>query len=451
MLPSVERVRRGDRGSIPIAHAVVSLLLALLLVGLPDAPAAASGVITHGPQDHRWVALTFDDGWGVSACERISRTLRAKGATATFLINGSILRGSPSRWRAILRGFPLANHTRTHPWLTRLGSADIRAQIVTDAQAHQQVLGRPTLPLLRPPYGAYDSDVLRVAGGLGYRTILWNTSGGDTAAGATTASVIRNATRGGSGAIVLLHCGPSMTPAAVGPIIDSYRARGYRLVGLDEMLGLAPPSPTACRVRDRDTGVVKASLQAAVDAAHRGDRLTVRGRCTGSTLVDRSLTITGIERDGSGPPTLVTSGSRRVLTVPAGVTVTLSGLTIRGGGGVALGGGIRNAGTLTLSGSSVRDSEASAQGGGVHNTGSLRLAGGTTVTGNRADAGGGIWSSGTLTLADGASVTGNRADVTGGGLWSSGTLDGVRCAPEPDPGIHDNQPDDCVLVAPPPP
>ncbi|MFO1540332.1 MAG: polysaccharide deacetylase family protein [Chloroflexota bacterium] len=231
---------RGRRG-LP----ALPLILALVLVA--GAPVeAASRVVYRGPDGRREVALTFDDGWSLERCESIVATLRRKRATATFFINGMYAAANPTRWRRALAGFPVANHTRSHPFLDRLSAAAIREQIASSETIVERVIGRQTLKLLRPPYGAYDSEVLRVAGSLGYaRTVMWTIDSYDTRASATTASVIRYGSGGGPGAIVLLHCGPSVTPGAVGPIIDSYRARGYRLVGLDRMLGIRPdPTPT---------------------------------------------------------------------------------------------------------------------------------------------------------------------------------------------------------------
>ena len=172
-------------------------------------------------------------------------------ATATFLINGAIIRRAPNRWRTILRGFPIANHTMGHVDLSR-SRAPRRSGTRSHANevAIERVLGREMLPLLRPPYGSYDRAVVRIADSLGYRTILWDVESGDTKSGATTWSVIRAATRGGKGAIVLLHCGPSVTPAAVRPIVrqlpaSRVRARGPRADALahDPAHGVPRPEP----------------------------------------------------------------------------------------------------------------------------------------------------------------------------------------------------------------
>jgi peptidoglycan/xylan/chitin deacetylase (PgdA/CDA1 family) len=213
------------------------LAMAMLLAVSTVAEAAASTVVRHGPRTQKVVALTFDDGWSRSRCATIASTLRSHGVVGTFFINGMHLQAAPAQWRRILRGFPVANHTRSHRWLTRIPEASIRRQIRTNERIHQQVLGRAIMKVLRPPYGAYDSRVLRIAGELGYRTtLLWDVSSGDTARGATVQSVIRNATRGRSGSVVLLHCGPSVTPAALPAIIRSYKARGFQLVGVERVL-----------------------------------------------------------------------------------------------------------------------------------------------------------------------------------------------------------------------
>jgi peptidoglycan-N-acetylglucosamine deacetylase len=481
-----------------------SMALALSLVVVLGIDAQASSVITRGSRAQPWVALTFDDGWSASRCEAIVRTLRAKRAPATFFINGAIINRERSRWRKMLEGFSIANHTLTHPWLTRLNTAQIRSQIVTNEQVIERVLGRPMLRLLRPPYGAYDSRVVSIAHSLGYRTILWDTSGGDTTSGATTSSVIQNGSRGGKGAIVLLHCGPAATPGAVGPIIDSYRSRGYRLVDLGQMLGFAPappPPPDTCRVKNLDTGVTKANLSQAVRAASSGDRLTVRGTCRGVTAVGKDLRIRGTRTGTSGPPTLDGKGQGSVLTVRRGVTVTIRGLRIRGGSN-SEGGGIRNAGTLTLRDVIVRGN-AARHGGGAYNDrrALLRMQGSSWVGGNNAMRdGGGIWNGGTLTMHASSSlrsnsakraggawnarsgiltmnaaslIHGNTAIRNGGGVWNVGTLvmqdsssihgntatkfggggiyhhggalSGTVCTPEVAANVYGNTPDDCLV------
>jgi len=163
------------------------------------------------------------------------------------------------------------------------------------------------------------------------------------------------------------------------------------------------------------------------------------------------LTITG-----SGASTTIIDGNKsvrpdsRVLVINSGITVNITGVTIRNGGTTAVGGGIFNGGTLTLTNSTVSGNAADNTGGGIfNNAGTLTLInsivsgnnagvdgggirndpGGTatltnsTVSGNDAgDDAGGIHNvaGGTLTLTN-STVSGNDAGDDGGGIRNSGT------------------------------
>jgi hypothetical protein len=268
----------------------------------------------------------------------------------------------------------------------------------------------------------------------------------------------------------------------------------------------AAASPTACRVRNLDTGVTKNSLQKAHDAARAGQRLTVRGTCAGITTIRKSLTIRGIRTATSGKPILDAKLNGRVVKVRPGVKVTMQRLTIRGGATPGSGGGILNDGTLVLRHVVVRGNTAGADGGGVANGRSLTLAGSSAIRANGAERygggvynslgigiltmkdsssirantaderGGGVSNHGTVRMRDSSSIAGNQAYFLGGGIVNEGTirmrgsssitdnvvlqgggprgggiyhffgtLDGVRCTPDPDANVKDNTPDDCVF------
>jgi hypothetical protein len=350
------------------------------------------------------------------------------------------MRSAPARWRSILRGFPVANHTDSHPWLTTLSASGIRQEVAGNEATVERLLGRSMLKLLRPPNGAYDQQVLDVAGGLGYRLVLWDVDSGDTATSSTT-SVIHYATGGINGSIVLLHCGPSVTPAALGSIISSYRARGFKFVDLATMLGLAPPPPAmACRVRNARSGAIKGNLQAAVRAARAGDRLVLRGTCRGTTTIGKQLSVRGTQNKRSRTPTLAGMGRGPVLTVRPGAKVAVTGITVRGGAADRAA-GILNRGRLTLKDVVVRGNKAREAAGGIANKGQLELRGKTSVRGNRSGGhAGGVLNWGTLVLSYGTRINGNQAATSGGGLDDRGTVTAPGCGRK----IHHNSPDDCV-------
>ena len=230
-------------------------------------------------------------------------------------------------------------------------------------------------------------------------------------------------------------------------------------------------SPTACRVQNTNTGKTYAALQAAVDTASKGDRLTVRGVCVGGTVIDKALVIEGVATPTLGYTVLDGDHRTRVLLITEGVRVKLRSLVIRDGrarpglfpkhsphgrrcedshikcgdegggihnfGALALrdvlvrdnsargaGGGIdnRRSGTLTLYNSRITHNESGAYGGGIHNLGTLALQG-TSVRSNTVNgSGGGISNDdGSVTLND-SRISGNRSRYGGGGVWNGGSL-----------------------------
>lgn len=194
------------------------------------------------------------------------------------------------------------------------------------------------------------------------------------------------------------------------------------LVLAGTMLATSMPAAAAashaCRVTDLDTGRSMGSLQRAVRAASKGDRLVVRGTCRGVTWIGKDLHIRGVRTATSGRSVLDGAGAGTVLKVGARATVTLRDLTVRRGA-ASRGGGIYNRGTLVLRDVVVRASTASEAGGGIYNDADavLRLRGSSVISGNTAaEWGGGISDLGTLVMKGSSTIRGNSSDMNGGGV-----------------------------------
>jgi peptidoglycan-N-acetylmuramic acid deacetylase len=218
------------------------LLSALLVTATVAGEAAAAGarpasVVTHGAATTRTVALTFDDGWHPGRCARIMGTLLHFGVPATWFPNAAYVNRSPALWRRIAERFPIANHTSHHRSLPSLSGRRLRREITSDERRIERVTGRPMSRILRPPYGSYDRRVLRVARRLGYPTVaLWDVSAADTSKRGTDRGVARMALRGRAGSIVLMHCGPAVTPRILPAVIARYACLGYRFATLEDLL-----------------------------------------------------------------------------------------------------------------------------------------------------------------------------------------------------------------------
>lgn len=148
-----------------------------------------------------------------------------------------------------------------------------------------------------------------------------------------------------------------------------------------------------------------------------GDVIRVSGTLAENVSLGRSAVIVGQTSDA----TIQAAGAGSVISVSAGVSATLSGLTIKNGN-AADGGGIRNEGTLIASNVVVTGNVASSTGGGIYNAGTLTMTNGK-IAGNQVAsggvAGGGVENTGVLFLSD-TVIEHNRGGLYGGGIENFG-------------------------------
>ena len=188
----------------------------------------------------RCVALTFDDGPGPYTSALI-HTLLGAGAPATFFMIGEHVDTFPALARQVgAAGFEIGNHSYSHPDLTRLSSAEVDDQLARTNLAILRATGRrPTL--LRPPYGARDRRVDRIAARSGLGEVLWDVDTLDWKhhdAKAVRRAVRRDVRRG---SIVLLHDIQPTTVQAVPKLIAQLRRQRYTLVTVSELIGKPVP------------------------------------------------------------------------------------------------------------------------------------------------------------------------------------------------------------------
>jgi predicted outer membrane repeat protein len=141
-----------------------------------------------------------------------------------------------------------------------------------------------------------------------------------------------------------------------------------------------------------------------------------------------TLTITG----PAAGVTVSGGGLSRVLQVDAGVTTSISGVTLTGGEVHGNGGALYNSGTVSLTGCTISgNTAASSDGGGLFSSGTTSLTN-CTVSSNAASYGGGLENkSGTMTLTDctiADNGSGNLSGgTTGGGIYNRATVTLTDC------------------------
>ncbi len=198
-------------------------------------------IVASVPTDERRVALTFDDGPVAARVDSLLAMLSARDVRATFFVTGGELARAPEAGpRLVAAGHELGNHTYSHRRMVLIDTDVVRAEVEpTDslirAAGHQGTIH------FRPPYGYKLVALPRYLARTGRTTVTWDVepeSYADVAA--TPDGILRHVLeRVRPGSIILLHPWyPSRTTtlAAVGPLIDSLQARGYRVGPVRELI-----------------------------------------------------------------------------------------------------------------------------------------------------------------------------------------------------------------------
>jgi peptidoglycan-N-acetylglucosamine deacetylase len=204
--------------------------------------------VYRGSERRALVALTFDDGPGADTLRTLSALNRLR-VPATFFVIGRQLSARERELRAIVaHGDGIGVHSWSHPDLTALRPARVRAELIGTRNAIRRLAGVDPV-LYRPPYGAVDRRVMAAVAPARMVPVLWDVDGEDWTEKATPRSVARTVLREvRPGSIILLHDGGGrrgVTVRALPRIVAGLRARGLEIVLVTDLLERDPPPSDA--------------------------------------------------------------------------------------------------------------------------------------------------------------------------------------------------------------
>ncbi len=256
MLPKIDFVDRPGSNHRAARFAALGAAVASLLgattaqaAGAPPEPAfytwqAPGGGTTAG---HRVIALTFDDGPGPFTPKVLS-VLEGYGVPATFFEIGENVTEYPQYTKMVVSaGYPVEDHTWSHPDLATLPAAQVDAQIARTQQAIRSLTGE-TPACVRPPDDIWDSTVLGQITGAGLTAMSYSIDPRDWSMPGVTAIVSRVLGAAFPGGVVDLHDGGgtrSETVAALPKIIIGLRAKGYGFVSICGSRATSPRQTSA--------------------------------------------------------------------------------------------------------------------------------------------------------------------------------------------------------------
>lgn len=190
----------------------------------------------------RTVVLTFDDGPHMSNTPIILDVLKRHGVKAMFFQLGSVFDGQyigsenvkttlQIQERLLKEGHVVANHTYSHPNMSKLAFEAARAQI-TSAQTFIGAASKGSANqtrFFRPPYGDSDYKTLLAIEDAGLYPLFWNIDSRDWEA-KTPRQLVDNTIKAAEemdGGIVLLHDIHDVTAQALSDLIEALRAKRF--------------------------------------------------------------------------------------------------------------------------------------------------------------------------------------------------------------------------------
>lgn len=204
----------------------------LILVSTPEAP-KGNEVPNSQNQEHKFLALTFDDGPNPVYTPLLLDGLAKRGVKASFfLIGDNIDDNKEIVKRMASEGHLIGNHTATHIMLTSKSKEEACREIEKTNQKIYEVTGKkPTY--IRPPFGSWSENLECL---IPMNVILWDIDPLDWKVKNKNKVVRHVVKHAKNGDIILLHDSYKTSVEAALEIIDTLSKEGYTFVTADELL-----------------------------------------------------------------------------------------------------------------------------------------------------------------------------------------------------------------------
>lgn len=226
-------------------QALALFVCVLMAVYLGDAAVAVNSSygdkelpIYSVDMEEKKISISFDAAWGAEDFPKIMEILDKHNVKTTFFMTGEWVEKYPECVKVLAeKGHDLGNHSATHPDMTTLSKEKQREQILAVHNAVKELTGYE-MELFRPPYGAYNNEVIRTCYEVGYFPIQWDVDSLDWEGhdAATIISKVCNHKELDCGSIILCHNGAEHTAEALDEMLTNLENQGYEIVPISELI-----------------------------------------------------------------------------------------------------------------------------------------------------------------------------------------------------------------------
>lgn len=182
------------------------------------------------------VALTFDAAWGEEYTDEILKILEKNNVKATFFLVGNWVDRYPEKVKKIYeKGHEIGNHSTSHPHFTELNNEKIKEEIFLTSEKVKSINNKGTT-LFRPPFGDYNSEVVKTVKETGHYCILWDVDSLDWKNPGEDVILNRVIEKADNGSIVLFHNNAEETPKVLDRIIKELKKRNFTFVKISDLI-----------------------------------------------------------------------------------------------------------------------------------------------------------------------------------------------------------------------
>lgn len=190
-----------------------------------------------GDRKRKAIAISFDDGPMKDFTPRLLDLLKSEHISAAFFLIGKNVQGNEAIVKRMVdEGHVIGNHSYSHTFWFSLNSSKA---MLSDMKKCDEEIVRVTGKqprFFRPPYGVINPMVKAAIEKGKYDCIGWSIRTYDTNAKSAKQVLQKSLKNLSNGDIILFHDWGQFTIGILSDFIKEVRARGFEIVGLDELL-----------------------------------------------------------------------------------------------------------------------------------------------------------------------------------------------------------------------
>ena len=189
----------------------------------------------HYDKSKKTIALTFDDGPNGKYTKKIVDVLKDNKAKATFFMVGNKMNSYKDTLLYVYEnGFEIGSHTYSHINMKKETIGKVKDEIKKTRNIYNKITGS-NLTLVRPPYGAYNENVLK---NISYPLITWNIDTNDWRYHDVSYIVEHIMSNASDGSIILMHDAYETSLEALKVVLPKLYAKGYQVVTVSDLVAI---------------------------------------------------------------------------------------------------------------------------------------------------------------------------------------------------------------------